>query len=576
MKLDMDGDNVDSDGSDTALPNLRRFKDSVHDYMPFGPEICKIIDTPQLQRLRNIKQLGTSYYVWPSASHNRFEHSLGVAYLCQLLAEHLQKSQPGLGITNRDIICVTIAGLCHDLGHGPFSHVWDARFIPFAMPNTTWKHEDASEMMFDALIANNNIDMNPDDVTFIKALIAGEPKRCRNHEEKPFLFEIVSNKRNGLDVDKFDYIARDTHAIGQRVNLSLSRLIHSARVIDNQICYDIKDANQVYELCYTRFSLHKNIYSHKTARAIEYMVVDALMSAEPHMNFAADIFKPQKFLYLTDDIRARIESSESEELAEARAIFHRIATRDLYHRVDWKVFDWDYRDILNEHFTPEKIVRAAKTWAATNPDAPLFENDDELVDALEPRHVIVDTSKMHYGMQDRNPLHSVSFYSKHHPDRCGHAEPGDISTLMPEKFAEVLLRIYTRDTRFGRLIQKGYNELLSEMPNVPIASPTSSRAVSPVHGPAPTPPDTEGSPPPSPPRPRRTFSRVPSTASAFGDGRVGLPPNGFAVVPARPPHSTGSPSKSRKPASKRSREDVKVAGQGAWTSGSPSGKKRKT
>lgn len=97
------------------------------------------------------------------------------------------------------------------------------------------------------------------------------------------MFDIVANKRNGIDVDKFnpfhesvathlifllpfrfDYIARDCHAIGEKGNLSLTRLIHSARVIDNQICYDIKDANQLYELCYTRFSLHKRIYNHKT------------------------------------------------------------------------------------------------------------------------------------------------------------------------------------------------------------------------------------------------------------------------------------------------------------------------
>lgn len=65
---------------------------------------------------------------------------------------------------------------------------------------------------------------------------------------------------------RFDYIARDCHAIGEKGNLSLTRLIHSARVIDNQICYDIKDANQLYELCYTRFSLHKRIYNHKTGK----------------------------------------------------------------------------------------------------------------------------------------------------------------------------------------------------------------------------------------------------------------------------------------------------------------------
>ena len=90
---------------------------------------------------------------------------------------------------------------------------------------------------------------------------------------------------------RFDYIARDCHAIGEKGNLSLTRcgvcvctclvdradafayartyrLIHSARVIDGQVCYDIKDAEQIYELCYTRFSLHKRIYNHKTGTSM--------------------------------------------------------------------------------------------------------------------------------------------------------------------------------------------------------------------------------------------------------------------------------------------------------------------
>lgn len=59
--------------------------------------------------------------------------SIGVAFLARLMATHLQKNQPELGITDRDVECVEIAGLCHDLGHGPWSHVWDGLFIPQAL-----------------------------------------------------------------------------------------------------------------------------------------------------------------------------------------------------------------------------------------------------------------------------------------------------------------------------------------------------------------------------------------------------------------------------------------------------------
>jgi len=110
------------------------------------------------------------------------------------------------------------------------------------------------------------------------------------------------------------------------------RLIQSARVIDNQICYDIKDANQIHEICYTRFRLHKMIYNHKTgtythsqtarnimltlitgfplAKAIEYMIIDALLLADPHMDIAKRVDQPEKYLHLTDAIMLEIEASE--------------------------------------------------------------------------------------------------------------------------------------------------------------------------------------------------------------------------------------------------------------------------
>lgn len=99
-------------------------------------------------------------------------------------------------------------------------------------------------------------------------------------------------------------------------------------MIDNEICYDIKDANQIFELCHTRMSLHKRIYTHKTgkhrvayavrtndtdrraAKAIEYMIVDGLTKAEPVMHIAKRLENPKEYLYLTDHIMTEIEASK--------------------------------------------------------------------------------------------------------------------------------------------------------------------------------------------------------------------------------------------------------------------------
>ncbi|RPD54394.1 HD-domain/PDEase-like protein [Lentinus tigrinus ALCF2SS1-7] len=448
--------------------SVRRFKDSIHDYLPFGPTVVAVIDTPQFQRLRNIKQLGTSYYVWPGASHNRFEHCLGVAYLAQTLAIHLKDSQPSLGITQRDVQCVTIAGLCHDLGHGPWSHVWDSMFIPAILPDKKWCHEDASRMMFDALLEENGLELDPDDATFVKALIMGDRSMCTK-EEKPYLFQIVANKTNGLDVDKFDYIARDSHAIDQKSSLSLTRLIYSSRVIDNEICYDIKDANQIFELCHTRMSLHKRIYNHKSAKAVEYMIVDALTLAEPVMNIARRLENPKKYLHLTDHIQTEIEASEDPRLADAQAILHRIRVRDLYKAVDYKIFEWEHKAQIKTMFTAESVVKAFKELYANRASLVPSEQKEGLdhvepEDAadLRPDHVIIDLTERHHGMKNDNPLNYMKFYSKHNPNRGVHANEDDISVTLPRSFGELMLRVYTREARFFGLVQLGYREVLKQ------------------------------------------------------------------------------------------------------------------
>jgi deoxynucleoside triphosphate triphosphohydrolase SAMHD1 len=146
------------------------------------------------------------------------------------------------------------------------------------------------------------------------------------------------------------------------------------------------------------------------AKAIEYMIIDALLAAEPHMKIANQIDKPEKYVYLTDNIMPRIESTPDPELAESRAIFDRIRTRDLYKSVDFQFFEWDHRELCRTFITPKRIVEASKA---------LFKEDEDMrpiVDLLEERHVIVDFSPMHYGMQDKNPLDSIKFYSKRNPN----------------------------------------------------------------------------------------------------------------------------------------------------------------
>uniref|UniRef100_A0A8C5QFH3 HD domain-containing protein n=1 Tax=Leptobrachium leishanense TaxID=445787 RepID=A0A8C5QFH3_9ANUR len=157
--------------------------DPIHGHIELHPLLVRIIDTPQFQRLRYIKQLGGCYYVFPGASHNRFEHSIGVCHLAGCLVQALHDRQPELEIDPiRDILCVQIAGLCHDLGHGPFSHMFDGRFMPL--------HESMSVKMLYHLIESNGLDevmkeyglRLPEDLKFIEEQIAGPPLKLREEQ----------------------------------------------------------------------------------------------------------------------------------------------------------------------------------------------------------------------------------------------------------------------------------------------------------------------------------------------------------------------------------------------------------
>jgi len=253
---------------------------------------------------------------------------------------NLQREQPYLNITKKDVLCVKIAGLCHDLGHGPFSHVFDGVFMRRVIAQDQerslagvsdlegWAHEDGSCELFDHLISSNNIPyrkygLSEVDLTFIKEMIMGERVRGRG-PNKGFLYDIVSNSRSGLDVDKIDYFQRDMYHCGVSSNCNFDRFLELARVCRAEpidpffvkkklrrigdggsskvkveqeeeeefplmICYPEKMYEETFNLFRTRFNLHRKVYTHRVVKQIELMVTDALVLANDHVKvFGSD------------------------------------------------------------------------------------------------------------------------------------------------------------------------------------------------------------------------------------------------------------------------------------------------
>ncbi|XP_038606165.1 deoxynucleoside triphosphate triphosphohydrolase SAMHD1 [Tachyglossus aculeatus] len=471
---------------DLSLPNpvdkMKVFNDPIHGHFDLHPLLVRIIDTPQFQRLRYIKQLGGTYYVFPGASHNRFEHSLGVGYLAGCLVRALQEKQPELQISNRDLLCVQIAGLCHDLGHGPFSHMFDGRFIPQARPDKKWKHEVASIEMFDHLVSANKLEavmesyglVLPEDLDFIKEQIGGPTEAWSEDasmrslvdghqedsalspwpyqgrpEEKSFLYEIVANKRNGIDVDKWDYFARDCHHLGIQNTFDYKRFIKFARVCDvdkkKHICTRDKEVGNLYDMFHTRNSLHRRAYQHKVGNIIETMITDAFLKADPFVQIrgakgqetfriSTAIDDMEAYTKLTDHIFLEILHSSDPNLAEAQEILHKVERRELYKYVG------ETQPSHDRKIWPEEYDKLRREVAASSPTG------IDLKAKLTAEDFIVDVINMDYGMKDENPIDKVRFYCKSNESQAIIITKDQVSQFLPERFAEQLIRVYCKKT----------------------------------------------------------------------------------------------------------------------------------
>lgn len=349
--------------------NYKIFNDCVHGHMEFHPLCVAIIDTPQFQRLRNIKQLSTTYLVYPGASHNRFEHCLGVSFLAGRMVESLVHNTPGLVISPEEKLSVEIAGLCHDLGHGPFSHTWEC-FLKQC--NVTWKHELGSEQVLDYLIKDNNLgdlfESYGQDPDLIKELIRGEGTILS--KEKSFLYQIVANKENDIDVDKWDYFLRDGHQLNIQITYDYRRSLALCRVVLKNgrpfIAFRDKEACSVFDIFRVRADLHVRAYQHIAVKNLELMLIDVFIQANEFYEVRVEdkVFKLSEahtdvraFCKLTDHILYAIEYSADPRLGPAQRILQRLHKRQLYSplgtfNVSKAVNADSIKEKLNEKFAP--------------------------------------------------------------------------------------------------------------------------------------------------------------------------------------------------------------------------------
>ena len=416
----IDWDNIDSD--------YKIFEDPIHGYIKINSNILQFIDTRQFQRLRYLKQLGTLSYIFHSANHTRFEHSIGVGYLSGQLLINLKKDQPELDINNKNINLINLAGLLHDIGHGPFSHVFDSEFIPLIYPNINYKHELMSNKMIEYLIDDNYIDIDTTDINFIKNIIES-PKNISNRlNDKNYLYEIVANSTNCIDVDKFDYLSRDMYYLfGSEKSYNFNRIFKYNRIIDNTICYNSKITFDIYNLFQQRYFMHKQIYNHNKGKAIEYMICDILFKANKKLQIAECINNPSDFINLTDDIINVIKLSKDPELNESKLLINRLEKRDLYKFID-------------EYIVPIELTNKIKSIKPID----IISYNSKLCNKILIDDLIIFDKKLNFNLNDQNPVDNVYFYNIKNKNIKYKKNKENISLLLPNIFEERIIRLYSK------------------------------------------------------------------------------------------------------------------------------------
>ena len=288
-------------------------RDSVYGDIRLNEFEVRIMDMPQFQRLRRIKQLGLISLIYPGATHTRFEHCVGTMNLGSKLAEEL-------GLTTDEIELIRASGLLHDVGHGPFSHVSEG-VLSFPHEELT-KYVVTKTSMCDLL--EEKFDVNE-----IVDIVNG----------KGDLGPIISGE---LDVDRMDYLLRDSHNTGVTYGkIDYERLISNLR-LENELILDIKGVQAAEGALVSRYFMYPSVYQHHTTRIVNSMFRRALKrTIDDGIIKETDIYK-----YDDSDIIATFRHSENEYV------------NDIMSRLDNRIIPKRVKTIRLDNFKiPEKMYK---------------------------------------------------------------------------------------------------------------------------------------------------------------------------------------------------------------------------
>jgi uncharacterized protein len=264
------------------LNKRKIINDPVHGFIQIGSElIYDIIQHPHFQRLRRIRQLGLSEYVYPGAVHTRFHHALGAMHLMGATLNSLRNK--GIEITPQEYEAAQIAILLHDVGHGPMSHALEYTILQ-GVP-----HEEISRLF----MLQINQDFGNSLELAIQIFTDIYPRR--------FFHQLVSSQ---LDVDRLDYLQRDSFFTGvQEGTIGSERIIKMLNLANDELVVEEKGIYSIESFLTARRLMYWQVYLHKTNICAEQMLIQAMLRAKDLTRQGKTVFaSPNLLTFLQKNI----------------------------------------------------------------------------------------------------------------------------------------------------------------------------------------------------------------------------------------------------------------------------------